>query len=376
LFVLGQESCSRMDNRRNVFDSCYRWCSSGTLATTIAVGVLALEATGLYFEVKALIDYSQDGDEEALFKGVALGFLFLGAGKVVGKLVDKASESYKAKRLANSADEVAEVLDDVPYDELGKKAPCFLAGTLVKTNTGEKETEKLLVGDKVLSYNFEKQIIEEKIVLNLYNNWTDTYYEIRTNNSIVLATSKHLFWIENKKKWIPAKELIVGMNLKNTQNKFEDILEIVKSDNVNLPTYNFEVADHHNYFVGSFGLLVHNEGKPSLFQSTTKTPTEIYTVTDVSTNKVVYVGQTIQGKDVRIGQHAAEGGIKADWDNPSKYKTDVVGKGNWTPYEAHAWEQHHIESNGGKDNLLNKKNAITEAKYDKFGNEKYGHKPC
>ncbi len=63
--------------------------ASGALATTVAVGVLALEATGLYFEVKALIDYSQDGDEEALFKGVALGFLFLGAGKLVGKGFDR-----------------------------------------------------------------------------------------------------------------------------------------------------------------------------------------------------------------------------------------------------------------------------------------------
>lgn len=302
----------------------------------------------------------------------------LGVGKVVEKVGGKIIKSLTKggdeviEAGTKSLDEVAEVLD-VPYDQLKNTLPCFLAGTLVKTNTGKKEIEKLLVGDKVLSYNFEKQITEEKTVLNLYNNWTNIYYEIKTKNSVVLTTSKHLFWIDKNKRWISAKELIVGMNLKNTQNKLEDIIEIVKTDNVNVPTYNFEVDENHNYFVGSFGLLVHNEGKPSLFESTIKTPTEIYTVTDISTGKVVYVGQTVQGTDTRISQHAAEGGIKAEWDNPNKFDIDTPSSGNWTPYEAHVWEQHHIEKNGGKANLVNSKNAITKTKYDKFGNL---HKPC
>ena len=96
-------------------------------------------------------------------------------------------------------------------------------------------------------------------------------------------------------------------------------------------------------------------------------------MTDKITGEVVYVGQTVQGVDTRIGQHANEGGIKADWDNPSKYDIDTPKSGNWTPYEAHAWEQHYIDKNGGKSNLVNTKNAITEVKYDKFGNL---HNPC
>uniref|UniRef100_UPI002597D43C polymorphic toxin type 46 domain-containing protein n=1 Tax=uncultured Zobellia sp. TaxID=255433 RepID=UPI002597D43C len=59
--------------------------ASGALATGIAVTVAALEVAGCLLTVKALYDYSQDGDEEALFKEVALGFLFLGAGKVIEK---------------------------------------------------------------------------------------------------------------------------------------------------------------------------------------------------------------------------------------------------------------------------------------------------
>ena len=67
--------------------------------------VLAAEVAGLYFGVKALADYSQDGDEEALFKEVALGYLFLG----VGKAVEKGFKMWKASR---AADEVVEVLEE------------------------------------------------------------------------------------------------------------------------------------------------------------------------------------------------------------------------------------------------------------------------
>ncbi len=62
--------------------------ASGALATTVAVTVAALEVAGCLLTVKALYDYSQDGDEEALFKEVALGFLFLGAGKLIGHYAD------------------------------------------------------------------------------------------------------------------------------------------------------------------------------------------------------------------------------------------------------------------------------------------------
>ena len=55
--------------------------------------------------MKALADYSQDSDEEALFKEVALGYLFLG----VGKAVEKGFRMWKASR---TADEVVEVLEE------------------------------------------------------------------------------------------------------------------------------------------------------------------------------------------------------------------------------------------------------------------------
>ena len=75
------------------------------VGTAVAGVVLAAEVAGLYFGVKALADYSQDSDEEALFKEVALGYLFLG----IGKAVEKGFRMWKASR---AADEAVEVLDE------------------------------------------------------------------------------------------------------------------------------------------------------------------------------------------------------------------------------------------------------------------------
>ena len=59
----------------------------------------------LYFGVKTLADYSQDSDEEALFKEVALGYLFLGIGKAVEK-------GFKMLKGSGASDEAVEVLEE------------------------------------------------------------------------------------------------------------------------------------------------------------------------------------------------------------------------------------------------------------------------
>ncbi|WKX76165.1 PAAR-like protein [Zobellia laminariae] len=82
--------------------------ATGALATGVAVTVAALEVAGCLLTVKALYDYSQDGDEEALFKEVALGFLFLGAGKAL----EKGFRMWKAGSAVKASDELLEIGDD------------------------------------------------------------------------------------------------------------------------------------------------------------------------------------------------------------------------------------------------------------------------
>ncbi|MCF6347897.1 MAG: GH-E family nuclease [Flavobacteriaceae bacterium] len=84
--------------------------ASGALATGIAVTVFVAEVAGAAMGIYGLIKYANDGDEEALFKDVALGFLFLGAGKVLEK-------GFRAWKAGKAVDDVVEVTEEIakPY---------------------------------------------------------------------------------------------------------------------------------------------------------------------------------------------------------------------------------------------------------------------
>jgi hypothetical protein len=153
-------------------------------------------------------------------------------------------------------------------------------------------------------------------------------------------------------------------------------------------TYNFEVEKEHNYFAGKSGILVHNGGgdstQESSFLQTETFNSEIYTVTDPNTGRVIYVGKTIGGTDGRLIQHINDpkSALYIPKDSPLRqasnfpsnvYDTDVVARGNWTRYETAVWEQHLIDQNGGVDNLRNKINAITPEKFELYGRL---HNPC
>jgi len=302
------------------------------------------------------------------------------AEKATKEAAEKAAREAAEKAAKEAAEEIPEVVvKKVPYNNLGKKQPCFLAGTLVKTSTGYEHIEKLNIDDEVVVFDFNENCLKKKKIIRLYKNWTNRYCEIKTDKTTVSATFKHLFWIENENKWISAKELNVGMKLKNSNNQTSVISEVVKINDVNLSTYNLEIEDIHNYFVGEFGILVHNQNRQSKFESKTKQQIKIYEVYDTRTGKTKYVGQTNHSSvSDRFDEHSKSSDTKKiDRSNWNKhYDVREVASGNWTPYEAAVWEQHYIEKNGGVANLENGRNEITEKKYDKYGDKKYGHKPC
>jgi len=314
-------------------------------------------------------DILVSGDEWSWQKfgtAVGVGVVTAGVGRYLGP---KIAKLWQREQPPNP--------NKTSYGELSTKEPCFLAGTMIKTSKGNIPIEIIRIGDKVLAYNFQEERTEEKEVKKLYSNWTNVYYDILIKGKSIYATSKHLFWSVDYSKWIPAKDIKVNLQLKTFSGNSIFINSISKQNNVNLQTYNFEVEDINNYFVGEDGVLVHNQNKPSLFEVTTKTNTEIYEVTNLKTGKVEYVGQTTQGTATRFEQHIAEGQVKnnfkSEWGDPVKYRVQTVRSGNWTPYEAHAWEQHYIEKNGGKTSLQNAKNPISQKKYDLYSEL---HKPC
>lgn len=354
---------------------------------------LALDIVGLIPGLGEIADganaliYVARGDYANAALSVAAMIPIGGQAATAAKLGIKGADA--AKTVAKNADEVADaakiVAKKVPkkkpkYNELKTKEPCFLEGTLVKTPTGYVTIEKLNVGDEVLVYDFDENCVKEKRIIKLYNNFTYRYYEVKTDNgNSIFATSRHLFWVENEQKWIPTRDLHIGTQLKGINDELDTVLSIKETRNINLPTFNLEIEDIHNYFVGEFGILVHNQNGSTKFTNKTSKDVKIYEVFDTRTNEVKYVGQT-DHDDVkkRFKEHLRSKDTKKISRKKWKKHYDVreVKSGHWTPYEAAVWEQRYIEKNGGKGKLENGRNEITEKKYNEYGKDKYGHNPC
>ena len=115
----------------------------------------------------------------------------------------------------------------------------------------------------VLSYNIEKNIIEEKKILN--------YYKIPLNKQLLLiiiqynnkhirinCTLDHKFYVINK-GYIQAKDLLNNNQvyiIDNNQLIIGQVINIIKSFKNDQFVYDIEVEDNHNFFANS--VLVHN----------------------------------------------------------------------------------------------------------------------
>ncbi|MFN3641164.1 MAG: Hint domain-containing protein, partial [Flavobacterium sp.] len=148
------------------------------------------------------------------------------------------------------------------------KKPCFLAGTLVKTENGHLPIEQIKAGDKVFTYNLEKKQTEINTVTRVYENVTQKYLKINTQNSSIEATGQHRFWIPKQEKWLMANELKTGMYFIDSKQNLVEIrdLQIIESEE---KTYNLEIENNHNYFVGQDEILTHNTNKVFKFSDET-----------------------------------------------------------------------------------------------------------
>ena len=194
-----------------------------------------------------------------------------------------------------------------------------------------------------------------------------------------------------------------GSRLRTIRGTLQSI-DRTQASNEPAETFNLEIAEHHNYFVGLAGILAHNGDAASViesgFASQARSWSRIYVIVDesqqvvVKRGKVIYVGKTVQGVagDVirRFQGHLAD---KPHWKTMAKHLKPVpvdeylglsrVIEGHWTAFETAVWEQHFIDSFGGKlgkpnvyqAELENIINAITPEQFDAYRSG-YGHNPC
>ncbi len=151
---------------------------------------------------------------------------------------------------------------------IGGEAPtCFLAGTQIKmADNTYKNIEDVKLGDMVEAYNEQTGENVDSQVVHVFHHtpeeMTDHYLTI---NNYLKVTPNHKLFIANE--WRKAKDIKIGDLLGADENTYE-IYSIEKIFE-KVPTYNFEVEKHHNYFVQTSddSTLVHNRAAQKVWIS-------------------------------------------------------------------------------------------------------------
>ena len=137
---------------------------------------------------------------------------------------------------------------------------CFIAGTLVATETGYVTIENIKVGDLVWAHDPETGETALKPVVQTFRNETTEWIHVTVNGETLTCTPMHPFY-SPVKGWTSAIDLRAGDILVMLNGEYV-VIEQVQHELLESPAaiYNFEVADFHTYYVGEEPVLVHNRG--------------------------------------------------------------------------------------------------------------------
>ncbi|MDT3738620.1 MAG: polymorphic toxin-type HINT domain-containing protein [Candidatus Kapabacteria bacterium] len=226
---------------------------------------------------------------------------------------------------------------------------CFIAGTMILTNNGLVEIEKIKTGDSVWSYNIESGKTELSPVQNIFKRSTNDFVKLYFAKDSIICTFEHPFFVNND--WKAAKDLKQGDSL-FAYSGYKTALDSIYTFRTDTATavYNLEADGNHNYYVSAGGVLVHNKDLYSVYRGI-----------DAS-GVTKYVGITKRSPSFRFYEH-----VKSIGTGKELLKYDVIkGATKLTKTQARVLEQKLI-NNYGLENLLNKRNSIAPKFWSQHG---------
>jgi hypothetical protein len=146
---------------------------------------------------------------------------------------------------------------------------CFGAGTSVRTIDGVRPIESLRIGDQVLTQDPKTGVLKYQPVLTVFHNPPNATLRIELKHDSIVLTGIHRLWKAGQ-GWVMARELKAGDTLRTLGGTvaIKSIAEDRKQ-----PVFNLHVADGESFFVGSTGVLAHDNSlinpTPEPFDSVT-----------------------------------------------------------------------------------------------------------
>ena len=147
----------------------------------------------------------------------------------------------------------------IPEEALrqARSEPCFPGETLVQSPTGLRAIGEVLVGDAVLCWDFDTRAAVESVVVSVgeYVGSNPIYHvhDAATDDTFEVSPG-HLFRVGGK--WVALEHLGEKFTCE-TMTGTDVVLTVTPSDRDSAEkVYNLRVRQHHNYLVGSRGIIV------------------------------------------------------------------------------------------------------------------------
>lgn len=132
---------------------------------------------------------------------------------------------------------------------------CFARGTLVRTRNGLKPIESVHLGDQVLTQDGSTgKMAYQPVIFTHHNPPSPTLRISLDGGESVVATPIHRFWKAGK-GWAMARDLKPGDIIRSVDGLAR--VDAISNERVQ-PVFNLEVASGQSFFVGTAGLLVHD----------------------------------------------------------------------------------------------------------------------
>jgi hypothetical protein len=256
--------------------------------------------------------------------------------------------------------------------ELWTTKLCFLGGTKVHTDSGLRNIEDVVPGDRVLSRDEETGEQNWKVVLDTITTHPTKVYDIhysrhdegflysnaKASRETLTATGEHPIYVSNRPRpsFVPVRELNTGDEFLTFDGSSAVVTGITmrKATRGNaFSTYNLEVQDYHTYFVGEPGVWVHNLGKKPceiVFSAFIRNARELGLTDDAL--KVERFNVLVQTKQVSKGiPDAVWGRSSADVMQKmlDDYAAGAFGSVDKLPNCNHWWNFFGRETQGGVD---------------------------
>ena len=130
----------------------------------------------------------------------------------------------------------------------------------MQTSDGPKAIETLVAGQKVLARREDDAAIRTHAVVDVMQGTASTLYRVEVDGRLLLvATGSHPFFVVGR-GWTKAKDLAQGDRLVEAGGGAARVTGVARERLAEpVATFNLEVSEAHNYFVGDGpAVLVHN----------------------------------------------------------------------------------------------------------------------